>query len=660
MAVCHWAVYGFIKLLLLSIFQAHLTCTLVVDQSSNLDYFTTYTGDYIVEAMMEPIAAAVNLPTTVKPNDTVYEVKAVDKRARSLLEIINEINGQLDAAKTLRRQRDDALSGEEKRLIDNTFESSERALAEVAKLVEPRQIELKSNKGNMGFGTRLMYILRDSPEIMFSLVQLGYESQRLQAALDILSGREDLQNPSWSASPAEINQPPTYEESQFLTRRRVQNVIRKANNIPSPELRSEISSAPRDHEGLTEEGDELGDLIDFTSNNTSPRLQDELFFDAVDTSNPNSSRSTYIAYRPVRASTGPSETTINTMRRTLRAMSDPNLSQSQQLKRNSLPNRVVASSGSVDVSKRPRPVDRNSVPLVMPDSRYFAFTPPATPSITPLSQGHERQVRPPPVKPKPDALRARMSTGTLASDLSAVQTRSRRDWESLPSQLQRPASIPTFVFTCASPEPGGASPRPVFQNMVKLEAGCDQHALPTSIHGNVAPEPSQEIRPLQPSLQSEFPEVVTEESLMPLNTQNRAAQAPTWGPSYGAIETTGVSVEMLTRSRSSREARLLDRASHAPEVMPRSRSIVAPEVVPLSRAVDAPEVVTSPQISTIPSTVEQRRPSAASSLDTDRSSVDTSGGSARQPSLTGRARSQRWRELQYEKSQSLERGQWIP
>ena len=145
-----------------------------------------------MESATATCPASADAPSAPRSTEKVFEIKAVDEQASSLLDAVNEINGQLDAAKALRRQNSQLLSSAEKRLIDGTFQNTERALTDTASLVELRRVPVRANNGDFGTTTGLVFVLRDSPQIILSLGQLGLASQSLQTALNVLCRRDDL------------------------------------------------------------------------------------------------------------------------------------------------------------------------------------------------------------------------------------------------------------------------------------------------------------------------------------------------------------------------------------------------------------------------------------------------------------------------------------
>jgi hypothetical protein len=106
------------------------------------------------------------LTTTIRITEKVFEILAVGEQSRSLLATIDQVNQQLETARTLRDQKSDLLSAKEKQSINQTFLSTEAALEHVAKLVERARVDQQIHGGRVGFQSRMLFVLRDSPNIV--------------------------------------------------------------------------------------------------------------------------------------------------------------------------------------------------------------------------------------------------------------------------------------------------------------------------------------------------------------------------------------------------------------------------------------------------------------------------------------------------------------
>lgn len=163
-----------------------------------------------------------------------FEINAVGDQAKSVLRTVDQVSGQLRDATTLRRQKSSLFTKLEKQMIDKNIKYTEEAISLVATLVEPARADLEVSGGSIRFGTRLLFILRDSPRIHICLTQLGIASQSLNRDLTILCGREGHSSPpvvpQISVKPA----PPSYEEVIFLTEQRQRNVKRRGSALSLP------------------------------------------------------------------------------------------------------------------------------------------------------------------------------------------------------------------------------------------------------------------------------------------------------------------------------------------------------------------------------------------------------------------------------------------
>jgi hypothetical protein len=192
--------------------------------------------------------------TSIKITEKVFEIVAVGEQSRSLLATINQVNHQLETAKTLRRQLSGLLSTSEKESIERTFESTEEALQHVAKLVESPRVDQQIHGGKVGFRSRMQFVLRDSPNIVrsatfahisvlsfllirdqvVSLEQLGITNQQLCTTVTMLHIRQSLQfviaaqDDNKNVGGLERKPPPDYEESQMIAAARQKNRRKRA------------------------------------------------------------------------------------------------------------------------------------------------------------------------------------------------------------------------------------------------------------------------------------------------------------------------------------------------------------------------------------------------------------------------------------------------
>ena len=170
--------------------------------------------------------------STIKIAEKVFEIRAVDEQAKAVLQTVNQVSGQLESARILRRQKSTLFTTFEKQMFDETFRRTDEAIKQVASLAERARADMEVTGGKVRVNTRILFVLRDSPNIHVSLTRLGIASQSLTAAIMTLSCRDP--RPIFSSgyntppsNPGEMRSPPTYEESQFLAEGRQRNMRRK-------------------------------------------------------------------------------------------------------------------------------------------------------------------------------------------------------------------------------------------------------------------------------------------------------------------------------------------------------------------------------------------------------------------------------------------------
>lgn len=171
-------------------------------------------------------AASSVINSTLRISQIVYEFKAVGEQARDLLASTKHVAKAIETTRTLRRQKSAHLASTEKEWIDSTIEDAERTLNNVAALVEPVRVDMQTKVGKIGLVNRGMFVFRDNPKVLTHQSQLNMTHVSLVNALNILMQRQAQLLPAPSpaldrrASYATLPRPPTYEESEFLNRRR--------------------------------------------------------------------------------------------------------------------------------------------------------------------------------------------------------------------------------------------------------------------------------------------------------------------------------------------------------------------------------------------------------------------------------------------------------
>lgn len=183
-------------------------------------------------------AVGSSVISTIKIAQTVYELKAVDKQAQSLLSMTSNVLSSIDVARTQRYEKAHLLSGAEKNWMDDVvFPHIQQAVNDVAKLIEPARVDkcTRSSK-RVAFRTRVMFLLRVSPEVHTSLTKLSVASQFLTSAMVILGCRDasagqannNMHSPRGALT---VQSPPSYDESDFRAqhRRRTNSRLRMSS-----------------------------------------------------------------------------------------------------------------------------------------------------------------------------------------------------------------------------------------------------------------------------------------------------------------------------------------------------------------------------------------------------------------------------------------------
>lgn len=203
-----------------------------------------YTDPIAVSQIIMLDAGVMSVPTvfssivsvanaTVNISQIIYDFKAVGEQARDLLSAINHVSSTLKTIRTLRHQKATALTDIEKTWIDGVCKEAEVALQGVAALIEPARVDMQTRKsGRVSFVTRSMFVLRESPKVASNLARLGLVTQGLNAAVVALCNKDGTTaskndksglihlDSTTSGKGSQSKAPPSYEESEFINRRR--------------------------------------------------------------------------------------------------------------------------------------------------------------------------------------------------------------------------------------------------------------------------------------------------------------------------------------------------------------------------------------------------------------------------------------------------------
>ena len=126
----------------------------------------------------DPVTAVTSsINTTIKILEITYELKAVDEQTADLLSTTRHVDSMLQHAHRLRRLKADLLNTSERAMIDTVIADTKDALRGVARLVEPCRVD-KTTKNAIGFGHRIMWLIRDNPSVRnkHQMLQICYQS----------------------------------------------------------------------------------------------------------------------------------------------------------------------------------------------------------------------------------------------------------------------------------------------------------------------------------------------------------------------------------------------------------------------------------------------------------------------------------------------------
>ena len=194
---------------------------------------------------------------TLKISQTYYELKAVGEQTRDLLDTTKHIDDSMRNVRIVRRQKSALLTATEKEWIDREISNTEKAVSDVARLIEPARVDMQTSKStkDIRLKNRVMFVLKDSPNVAVQLTKLSIATQGLNAAMGVLCNREGYgilgklnggkvkRIDRRSSSPSK-KAPPSYELSEFMNRRRATSAVPRRK-----ELNYKVSFVDEDRSG---------------------------------------------------------------------------------------------------------------------------------------------------------------------------------------------------------------------------------------------------------------------------------------------------------------------------------------------------------------------------------------------------------------------------
>lgn len=120
---------------------------------------------------------------------TGCELSSAQSNAKDLLETISQVASDIKSAKEFRRRKACFLDDNEIAKFDKVIKSTETAMAGLEELVEPARVDMAVNYGQIGAGSRIMWIMRDSNKVGAALGRLTIASGRLQSQMIIMHSK---------------------------------------------------------------------------------------------------------------------------------------------------------------------------------------------------------------------------------------------------------------------------------------------------------------------------------------------------------------------------------------------------------------------------------------------------------------------------------------
>ncbi|KAL8740300.1 MAG: hypothetical protein Q9190_006983 [Brigantiaea leucoxantha] len=194
---------------------------------------------------MDPISSfAAGVNSSIKILDLTYQLKAVDEQTADLLNTTAHVNTNVNEARRLRRLKDGLIGNDERIWMDRVIDDTEKALRDVAQLIEPARVD-KETKQSVNTWNRFLWVFRDSPKVRDKHGRLHMCHQTLTTVIASLYNKDLVVIAPMTKEENEAQPPPYDLEMEALFNWQTHRKRSKSRaNLRSPGLTANLSSEP--------------------------------------------------------------------------------------------------------------------------------------------------------------------------------------------------------------------------------------------------------------------------------------------------------------------------------------------------------------------------------------------------------------------------------
>lgn len=168
-------------------------------------------------------ASLSGLNSTIKFIEFAYKVQGVPEEVKQSLELINRVEGDINEARRLLREKHDILDEGLRQRVIRAIDDAEKSRISIGRTVESCRVDMDRKKDSVAMRHRITWVLRDRDAFQTKERNLDYAHKALLhciSEINLLSGISRLQlQPQPQPPPAYRCDPDDEDLEEFLSPR---------------------------------------------------------------------------------------------------------------------------------------------------------------------------------------------------------------------------------------------------------------------------------------------------------------------------------------------------------------------------------------------------------------------------------------------------------
>jgi hypothetical protein len=195
--------------------------------------------------VLDPASAfAAGLHSSIKILEVCYSLTAVGEQTTDLLRTTEHVCRNINEAHRLRRLKASLIGVEEQAWMDAAIDDTEKALLEVAHLIEPARVDA-SNTHSISTRNKVLWVFRDSPKVKDKHNRLSLCHQTLIAVINVLYAKDVVVVAPLPADKPEDQPPPYTPEMEAIFNWRSMKRRKKSFTNLNPSITDPNSQSSR-------------------------------------------------------------------------------------------------------------------------------------------------------------------------------------------------------------------------------------------------------------------------------------------------------------------------------------------------------------------------------------------------------------------------------